>query len=81
MSDGTWWVPFAGFWVDKAVVGLVGALDLSQLAGGLQTAEVDGFEDLNVQLGRFGRLVRQLHSAEGVGEALDAHADRSVPLV
>ena len=72
---------FASFWVDKAIVGLVRALDLRQLARGLQTAKVDGFKDLNVQLGRLGRLVWQLHAAEGVGEALDAHADRAVTLV
>mmetsp|Transcript_85769 Transcript_85769/g.191778 ORF Transcript_85769/g.191778 Transcript_85769/m.191778 type:complete len:753 (-) Transcript_85769:7-2265(-) len=62
-------------------VALVRPVLLRKLARGLARREVNGLEDILVQLLRAVALEGQAHDHEGVGKALDTKSDGSVPHV
>ena len=61
-----------------AGVGLVGSVALGDVVGLGERGEVDGLEDLGVELLRFGRVEGHAEEDEDVGEALNAEADGPV---
>ena len=62
----------------RSLVGLVGALLLGKLATGGDSTEVDGLEDVLVELTGLGTVERHLELLEAVSKTLDADTDGTV---